>query len=147
MLLSPPHLLALTYRPTFSPSDAPDFRICPIIKHLPDTFICFQPLINLMAFIRRFRNQNWLFPPSIADLIEEDHICRLVDEVVDDVDLKKIEKRYDCLSSPAYHPRLMMKLLVQSTINGTKIKASTSNFNVVPFLLQNKFQTTNTLNL
>jgi transposase len=46
-----------------------------------------------MAFIRRFHNQNWLFPPSIADLIEEDHIFRLVDEVVEDVDLKKIEKR------------------------------------------------------
>ncbi len=45
-----------------------------------------------MAFIRRLRNQNWLFPPSIADLIEEDHICRHVDEVVEGIDLKRIEK-------------------------------------------------------
>ena len=36
-----------------------------------------------MAFIKRLRNQSWLFPPTIADLIEEDHICRLVDDVVE----------------------------------------------------------------
>jgi len=40
-----------------------------------------------MAFIRRLRNQNWLFPPTIADLIEEDHICRLVDDVVERMDV------------------------------------------------------------
>jgi len=38
-----------------------------------------------MAFIKRLRNQNWLFPPTIADLIEEDHICRLVDDVVESI--------------------------------------------------------------
>nr|CBH38696.1 hypothetical protein BSM_21730 [uncultured archaeon] len=39
-----------------------------------------------MAFIRRLRNRNWLFPPTIADLIEENHICRLVDDVVESID-------------------------------------------------------------
>ncbi len=32
-----------------------------------------------MAFIKRLCNQNWPFPSTIADLIGEDHICRLVD--------------------------------------------------------------------
>ena len=73
-----------------------------------------------MAFIRRLRNQNWLFPPSIANLIEEDHICRLVDEIVEGVDLKKIEKRYDGPGSPAYHPKVMMKILIQGTIDGIR---------------------------
>ena len=61
-----------------------------------------------MAFIRRLRNQNWLFPPTIADLIEEDHICRLVDEVVEGINLKKIEERYD---GPGWHPHLQIQLL------------------------------------
>ena len=73
-----------------------------------------------MSFIRRLRNQNWLFPPSIADLIEEDHICRLVDEVVEGIDLKSIEKRYDGPGSPAYHPKVMMKLLIPGTIDGIR---------------------------
>lgn len=58
--------------------------------------------------------------PSIADLIEEDHICRLVDEVVEGIDLKKIEERYDGPGSPAYHPKVMMKLLIQGTIDGIR---------------------------
>jgi transposase len=91
-----------------------------IIKQLFDTFICFQLHINIMAFIRRLRNQNWLFPPTIADLIEKDHICRLVDAVVKSIDFKSIEGRYDGPGSPAYHPKVMMKLLIQGTIDGIR---------------------------
>jgi transposase len=81
--------------------DAPQFRGCPIIKQLSDTFICFQLHITIMAFIKRLRNQNWLFHPTIADLIEEDHICRLVDAVVESIDFESIEGRYDGPGSPA----------------------------------------------
>ena len=63
--------------------DASEFRGCPIIRDFSDTFICFQPHNKDMAFKKRLRNQNWLFLPTIADLIEEDHICRLVDAVVE----------------------------------------------------------------
>ena len=100
--------------------DAPELRGCPIIRDFYDTFICFQPHINIMAFIRRLRNQNWLFPPTIADLIEEDHICRLVDDVVESIDFKSIEEKYDGPGSPAYHPKVMMKLLIQGTIDGIR---------------------------
>jgi len=60
-----------------------------------------------MAFIRRLRNQNWLFPPTIADLIEEDHICRLVADVVESIDFESIEEKYDwpwqsCISSKGH---------------------------------------------
>ena len=72
-----------------------------------------------MAFIRRFRNQNWLFHSTIADLIEEDHICRLVDDVIESIDFKSIEGRYDSPGSPAYHPKVMMKLLIQSGMHST----------------------------
>ncbi|MGB3458395.1 MAG: IS1182 family transposase, partial [Halobacteriota archaeon] len=73
-----------------------------------------------MAFIRRLRNQNWLFPPTIADLIEEDHICRLVDDVVENIDFKTSAEKYDGPGSPAYHPKVMMKLLIQGTIDGIR---------------------------
>ena len=73
-----------------------------------------------MAFIKRLRNQNWLFHPTIADLIEEDHICRLVDDVVENIDFKSIAEKYDGPGSPAYHPKVMMKLLIQGTIDGIR---------------------------
>jgi transposase len=44
-----------------------------------------------MAFIKRHRNQNRLFHTVIADLIEEDHICRLVDAVVENMAVESIE--------------------------------------------------------
>jgi len=94
-----------------------------------------------MAFISRLRNQNWLFPPSIADLIDEDHICRLVDDVVEGIDLKGIEKRYDGPGSPAYHPKVMMKLLIQGTIDGfrssRKLSKATSE-NIVYMYLSDR---------
>jgi transposase len=76
--------------------------------------------MNIMAFIRRLRNQNWLFPPTIADLIEEDHICRLVNDVVECIDFKRIKEKYDGPGSPAYHLKVMMKLLIQGTIDGIR---------------------------
>ncbi|RCV64337.1 ABC-2 type transport system ATP-binding protein [Methanophagales archaeon] len=65
-----------------------------------------------MAFIRRLRNQNWLFSPSIADLIEEGHICRLVDDMVECIDVKSIDEKYDGPGSHADHPKVMMKLII-----------------------------------
>ena len=38
-----------------------------------------------MAFIRRLHNQNWSLPPNILDLIDEDPVCRLVDEMGGDI--------------------------------------------------------------
>ena len=90
-----------------------------IIKQLSDTFICFQLHISIMAFIRRLGNQNRLFHPTIADVIEEDHICRLVDDVVESIDFKSIEEKYDGPGSPAYPPKDMMKLIIQSGRHST----------------------------
>ncbi len=33
-----------------------------------------------MVFIKSFKNQTWLFPPAIEDLIPEDHVCFLVEK-------------------------------------------------------------------
>ncbi|CAD6492254.1 MAG: hypothetical protein ANIMEMIM_00292 [Candidatus Argoarchaeum ethanivorans] len=73
-----------------------------------------------MAFIRRLYNQNWLFPPNILDLIDEDYVCRLVDEVIEGIDFNEIGKRYDGPGSPAHHPNVMMKLLIEGTIDGIR---------------------------
>jgi hypothetical protein len=39
-----------------------------------------------MAFYKDMKGQEWLIPPNIEDIISNEHICYLVDEVVDSMD-------------------------------------------------------------
>jgi len=72
-----------------------------------------------MAFYEDMRNQ-WLFPPNILDLIPEKHICFLVDEVVKSINYKEIEKKYQGPGHPAYHPKIMLKILIMGAIDGIR---------------------------
>ena len=43
-----------------------------------------------MAYIQSYKEQSWLLPPSIEDLIPDDHICFLVEGLVDSLDYRYI---------------------------------------------------------
>lgn len=70
-----------------------------------------------MAFIKSFKNQSWLLPPNIRDMIPKDHICFLVEEIVDKLDFSSFESKYSGAGHPAYHPRIICKILVQSMLD------------------------------
>ena len=57
-------------------------------------------------------NQNLLLPPSLEELIDPNHPVRVVNQVVDNLNLDPILTKYDGGGCPAYHPRLMLKVLV-----------------------------------
>ena len=57
-------------------------------------------------------NQNLLLPPSLEELIDPNHPVRVVNQVVDNLNLDPILAKYDGGGCPAYHPRLMLKMLV-----------------------------------
>ena len=57
-------------------------------------------------------NQNLLLPPSLEELIAPNHPVRIVNQVVDSLNLDPILAKYDGEGCPAYHPRLMLKVLV-----------------------------------
>lgn len=40
------------------------------------------------------QSQNWLFPPSIEELIPSDHPVRIVNNVVEKIDLKPLLETY-----------------------------------------------------
>lgn len=65
--------------------------------------------------MQKFKPQNntqyFLLPPSVEDFIKEDHLARLIDEVVDNIDTSSIENRYSYLGQKSYHPKVLLKLL------------------------------------
>ena len=56
----------------------------------------------------------FLLPPSLRDWLPENHLVYFVSDVVDQMDLSKIEAVYekDDRGQPPYHPRMMTKILV-----------------------------------
>ncbi len=69
-----------------------------------------------MAYITSYKNQNWLIPQSIRDMIPKDHICFLVEEFVESLDFSRFDMIYDGAGHPAYHPRIILKILIQGML-------------------------------
>ena len=55
--------------------------------------------------------QIFLLPPSINEFIDDNHLSKLVSEVVESLDTKAIENKYSDLGQKSYHPKLLLKLL------------------------------------
>lgn len=58
------------------------------------------------------QQQNWLFPPSIEELIPPDHPVRIVNGVVEQLDLTLLTKAYYAEGKPSFHPKMMLKVMV-----------------------------------
>lgn len=57
-------------------------------------------------------NDNLLLPPTFGDRIEEKDPVHLINRIIEAVDLKSLYKKYPGGACPAYHSRMMLKLLV-----------------------------------
>lgn len=63
------------------------------------------------------QHQQFLFPPSIDSMIDVNHPVRIVDEVIDRVDIDIIIKKYKGGGTTSYHPRMLLKVLVYGYLN------------------------------
>lgn len=57
-------------------------------------------------------NQNLLLPPSLEEMIEANHPVRVVNQVIDSLDLEIVFNKYKGGGCSSYHPRLLLKALV-----------------------------------
>lgn len=73
-----------------------------------------------MSFKPYSQGQHQMFPPSLGDLVPEDHLARVVSEVVDMLDLSAIEARYSPLGQHAFAPRMLLGLLFYGYAVGTR---------------------------
>ena len=94
-----------------------------------------------MAYIGSYKGQGWLLPPSIEELIPEDHICFLVEGLVESLDYREFDVRYGGAGRPAYHPRILLKLLIMGVLDkvrSSRALARSARENVVYMYLSEK---------
>ena len=58
-----------------------------------------------------------LLPPSLEELIEPHHPVRVVNDVVDRIDIGPLMKHYKPGGTSVYHPRMLLKVLVYGYIS------------------------------
>jgi transposase len=58
--------------------------------------------------------QAFLIPPSFDELIDGNHPVRIVNDVVDKIDLKPLINEYKGGGTSSYHPKMLLKVMVYS---------------------------------
>ena len=70
-----------------------------------------------MVYITSHKNQNWLIPQSIKDMIPKGHVCFFVEEFVESLDFSGFDMIYAGPGHPAYHPRILMKIIIMGMLS------------------------------
>jgi transposase len=75
------------------------------------------------------RATPYLLPPSVDDWLPKDHLARFVVDIVDQLDLSALTGQYRGSGSAAYHPTVMLGLLIYGYATGVyssrRIEAAT----------------------
>ncbi len=66
----------------------------------------------MSRFIAVDRDTAYLLPPSVDEWLPQDHLARFVVEVIDQLDLSALVRQYAGRGSDAYHPAMLLGLLV-----------------------------------
>lgn len=70
-----------------------------------------------VVFKSNHQHQAMLLPPDLNDLIAANHPVRVVDEVIDKVDITALLHQYKPGGTSSYHPRMLLKVVVFAYIN------------------------------
>ena len=72
------------------------------------------------------QNDNLLFPPCLGDFIAENDPVRVLNAVVDHLDIREIEDSYEGGGASSYHPRMLLKVVfyayLQNVYSGRKME-------------------------
>ena len=81
--------------------------------------------------------QAMLLPPSLEELIPLAHPVRVVNEVIESINLELLEKAYKGGGTSSYHPKMLLKILVYGYVTNVyssrKLEAATrENIHFIP---------------
>jgi len=69
--------------------------------------------ITTKAVFKQYQpSQSLLLPPSLEELIAGSHLVRVVNAVIDKMDITSIINKYEGGGTSAYHPRMLLKVLL-----------------------------------
>src|SRR3990170_5870263 len=71
-----------------------------------------------MKFLTYNPEQAYLLPPSVRDVLGENHVCFFLHQAVERLDLSAFERGYVEEGRPAYHPALLLKVWLYAYVLG-----------------------------
>lgn len=99
--------------------------------HQGRLFICLTGMAknSKVVFKTYSPTQGMLLPPSLDELIGANHPVRVVNEVIESLNLELLEKAYKGGGTSSYHPKMLLKILVYGYVTNTyssrKLEAAT----------------------
>ena len=63
-------------------------------------------------------HQRALFPSHVFDLLPDDHECYVYEQIFKQLDTSKVEEKYSVIGQNAYHPRLIVGILIYAYSQG-----------------------------
>ena len=64
------------------------------------------------VFKAYIQSQDMLLPPNLEELIPAGHLVRVVNEMIDKLDIEPLKRQYKGGGTSAYHPKMMLKVIV-----------------------------------
>lgn len=69
------------------------------------------------TFIPYDQNQLSLLPPSLEDFVGKDHPARILNEIIEKIDITSLNEAYKSRGRASYHPKMLLKVLVYAYIS------------------------------
>jgi len=80
-----------------------------------------------MTYITSYKEQNWLLPPSIKQMIPENHICFFVEEFAESLNFSEFNMICEGAGHPSYHPKILIKILLQGMLSKERFSRKLSS--------------------
>ena len=58
------------------------------------------------------QNQPMLLPPNLEEMIPDGHIVRVVDEIIERINIDPLLQQYKGGGTSAYHPKMLVKVII-----------------------------------
>jgi transposase len=94
-------------------------------------------------FLPYHQNLNFLFPRALSEFVPVDHQSRIISDIIDQMDLSSFYARYSGMGPAAYHPKMMLKVILYGFTEGifSSRKLAKACEESLPFLYLSGLQT------